>query len=424
MAVESIGALNRLQGRAGDLLYRCWKLRDVLLAGVLGLWVGGFWIAEDGWYHRRGLWVAVPFIVLAADRIVGAVSEVRWLWVVALLLGWQSLSRLWATPPPLEVGGVVDACAVLGLAAGCVVIGRTKALGFWVVGGLAILGAVVVVYSLVAFYGSPARDLGVHRLRNMLVYEEGLNAVLTGMLCAAGAVAGAWFTLSSKGRAGKILWAVVLGIFVFGVMASQSRGPILGLMAGLGVIFFFKRRASLRVGLIVGGAAGVYFLLTVWTAGSGEVLERGSTGRLAIYQWYVERISGLEFLFGRGFGTDSSIPAEELGWFVHHPHSSYLTQLVLGGALGVVLLLAVLAWSWHEAWRQGTRGECLWAALLGCGLITLLVDGAEIFTLHSVPRLEWLMVAFPAALAVGRSLEERPAALRGGSPAGARESRS
>ena len=258
----------------------------------------------------------------------------------------------------------------------------------------------------------------------MLVYEEGLNAVLTGMLCAAGAVAGAWFTLSSKGRAGKIVWAVVLGIFVFGVMASQSRGPILGLMAGLGVIFFFKRRASLRVGLIVGGAAGFYFLLTVWTAGSGEVLERGSTGRLAIYQWYVERISGLEFLFGRGFGTDSSIPAEELGWFVHHPHSSYLTQLVLGGALGVVLLLAVLAWSWHEAWQQGTRGECLWAALLGCGLITLLVDGAEIFSLHSVPRLEWLMVAFPAALAVGRSLEERPAALRGESPAGARESRS
>ena len=203
------------------------------------------------------------------------------------------------------------------------------------------------------------------------------------------------------------MWAIVLGLLVFGVMASESRGPVLGMTAGLGLICFFKRRAFVRVGLLVGGVAGGYFLLTIWVGGPGDILERGSTGRVAIYQWFLERASGLDLLIGQGFGASSSIPEEELGWFVHHPHSSYLTQVVLGGVLGLALLLAVIAWSWCEAWRAGKRGACLWAALLGCGLVTLLVDGEAIFTLHSIPRLEWLMVVFPASLAVGQSFAQR-----------------
>jgi len=385
------------------------------LAGALGFWVAGFWVAEDGWHHRRALWLVFPFVLLGGDQIVRAASGVRWLWLVALLLGWQSLSRSWATPPLGQAGGIGDSIVVFVLAAALVVTGGKKRLGVWIVGGLAILGAVVVLYSLLTFYGSPSRDLGAHRLRNMLVYSDGLNAVLTGMLCAAGAVAGAWFARSGENKARQVSWLIVLAVLVFGVMASQSRGPILGMMAGLAMICFFERRAFILVGLWIGGVAGLYVLLTIGTGGFVEVVdivERGSTGRIAIYQWFLERISGLELIFGRGFGAESSIPEEELGWFVHHPHSSYLAQLILGGALGLALLVAVLGWSWREAWGEGRRGECLWVSLLSCGLITLIVDGGEIFTLHSIPRLEWLMVVFPAALAVGRGLKQGALDLR------------
>jgi len=187
---------------------------------------------------------------------------------------------------------------------------------------------------------------------------------------------------------------------------------MLGLIAGLAVICFFHGRLFLRVGLWIGVVVGFYFLLILWTGGSADlvsvdIVARGSTGRIAIYQWFLERISGPELIFGRGFGAGSSIPKEELGWFVHHPHNSYLTQLILGGALGLALLLAAIWWSWRDAWRQGKRGECLWVALLSCGVVTLVVDGAEIFTLHSVPRLEWLMVVFPAALSAGRAYGSR-----------------
>ena len=396
-----------LQGKTGKSFSYCWKARELLLAGALGFWVAGFWVAEDGWHHRRALWLVFPFVLLGADQIARAVAGARWLWLVALLLGWQSLSRVWADPLVVEQGRIGDSIAVFVLAAALVSTGRKKKLGEWIVGGLAILGAVVVLYSLLVFYGSPSRDLGVHRLRNMLVYTDGLNAVLTGMLCAAGAVAGAWFALSVGKKAHQRLWLIVLGTLVFGLMASQSRGPMLGFIAGLVVICLFHGRAFLRVGLWIGVVVGFYFVLILWTGGSADLVERGSAGRIDIYQWFLERISGLELVFGRGFGAGSSIPKEELGWFVHHPHSSYLTQLILGGAIGLAVLLAVIGWSWRDAWRQGKRGECLWVALLSGGFVPLVVDGAEIFTLHSVPRLEWLMVVFPAALAAGRAYGSR-----------------
>ena len=155
------------------------------------------------------------------------------------------------------------------------------------------------------------------------------------------------------------------------------------------------------------GAGGVYFLTLLRSQqgvdAAGGLLERGATGRLAIYEWFLERLSGLEFLAGRGFGTNSEIPAEELGWLVHHPHSSYLTQFVLGGLIGLALLLVVLGWSVREAWKEGKRRQSLWAALLACGLGSLLFDGAELFTLHSVPRLELLLVVVPACLLAGQA---------------------
>ena len=72
------------------------------MAGALGFWVAGFWVAEDGWHHRRALWLVFPFVLLGADQIARAVAGARWLWLVALLLGWQSLSRVWADPLVVE----------------------------------------------------------------------------------------------------------------------------------------------------------------------------------------------------------------------------------------------------------------------------------------------------------------------------------
>ena len=402
-------AMSWLRGRPREYLTRCWEWRELLLAVALGLWLAGFWVAQDGWYHRRALAWLVPFLLLGADRLVASALSVRWLWAVAVLLAWQALSRSWAEPPLVEAGGAGDAVAVLLLGAALVAVGRRKPFGVWIIGGLAVLGAGVVVYSLGAFYGGPAHALASDRFRNVLVYRDlgGLNPVLTGMLCASGAVAAAWFTLRNNGRRGKIPWSLALAVLVFGMMASQSRGPALGFGAGFGILLFLERRTCLSAGITIIAVVGGYFLAVLWSGVAADVIERGSTGRGAIYQWFLERLSGTELLVGRGFGTVSEIPEGELGWFVHHPHSSYLTQLVLGGLLGLGLLLMVLGWSLREAWREGNRGQSLWAALLACGLVSLLFDGAEMFTLHSVPRLELLLVVVPACLLAGQAFEQQ-----------------
>ncbi|MDP6207378.1 MAG: hypothetical protein QGG01_03675, partial [Roseibacillus sp.] len=340
-----------LRGRPREYLTRCWEWREWLLAVALGLWLAGYWVAQDGWYHRRALVWLVPFLLLGADRMIRA-GAIRWLWAVALLLGWQVLSRSWAEPPLVEAGGAGDAVVVLLLGAALAAVGRRKPFGVWIIGGLAILGAGVVAYSLGAFYGEEGRSLAADRFRNVFVYSEGLNPVLTGMLCASGAVAAAWFTLRNSGWRARIPWSLALAVLVFGMMASQSRGPALGFGSGLGILLFFERRACLSAGITIVATVGGYFLAILWSGVVVDAIARGTTGRVPIYQWFLERLSGMELLVGWGFGTVSEIPAEELGWFVHHPHSSYLTQLVLGGVLGLGLLLVVLGWSLREAWRE------------------------------------------------------------------------
>ncbi len=400
--------MSQLRAGPRGCFNRCWEWREALLAGALGLWLVGFW-AGDGWHHRRALALVLPFLLLGADRVAGTIWEVRWLWAVGLLLGWQTLSRSWADPPLVEVGRPGDAAVLFLLAAAFVAVGRRKDFGIWIIGGLAVLGACLVVFLLGAFYGDPAQALASDRFRNVLIYREfgGLNPVLTGMLCASGAVAAAWFTVRSRGWPSRIPWALALAVLVFGMLASQSRGAMLGFAAGVGALLFFEWRSCRSAVIAIGGAGGFYFLALLRSQqgadAAGGLLERGSSGRFAIYQWFLERLSGLEFVVGWGFGTNGEIPAEELGWLVHHPHSSYLTQFVLGGLIGLVLLLIVLGWSVREAWKEGRRGQSLWAALLACGLGSLLFDGAELFTLHSVPRLELLLVVVPACLLAGQA---------------------
>ncbi|MAT46067.1 MAG: hypothetical protein CMO35_01405 [Verrucomicrobiaceae bacterium] len=408
MRVGSMEGMSRLRGRARECWICCWERREALLALALGLWLFGFWAAQDGWHHRRALILLVPFLLFGMDRMLAVARTVRWLWAVTLLVGWQTLSRVWGEPPLVPAGGTGDSVWVVILGVALVVVGRRGALAVCLIGGLAVLGAAVTAYSLWVFYGDPAHDLAIDRFRNVLVYSEGLNPVLTGMLCSSAAVAAGWFALRSSGWKTGLLWTAVLVVLVFGLMASQSRGAMLGFVVGFGALLLFEWR-SCHIALVpMVLSVAVYFIAVQGGNAAGELIERGSTGRLAIYQWFLDRLSGLEFLTGRGFGTLSEIPEEELGWLVHHPHSSYLTQLVLGGLVGMGLLLLVLFWSIRDSLRLGALGQSLWAPVLACGLGSLLFDGAEIFSLHSVPRLEFLLVVVPACLLAGQASARLP----------------
>ena len=203
----------------------------------------------------------------------------------------------------------------------------------------------------------------------------------------------------------RLFWLAVLLVLVFGLMATQSRAPMLAFGAGFAVLLFFERFRLWRAVLTASVAVLLFFGILVGVRGSeaaSDLVERGSTGRLSIYQWFLQDMGGSDFLVGKGMGTPAVIPEAELGWFVHHPHSSYLCQLYLTGLVGLALLLWILGWAGRSARREALQQESLWLALLVSGAVAVLFDGAQIFSLASVPRVEFLLVAVPAAMVVGK----------------------
>ena len=402
------GGGNRDAGRRlGGCLTLVWAPRELYLALGVGLWLTGYFVA-DGWEQQRAFKWLLPVFLLNGDLLVKSFRETPWLWAGAALLAYQGLSRVWSSGSE-PVSNWLDVGMVLLLMVALIHIGRSETASLAIVGGLTLLCAVVTLYSLIVFYGRPANDLAGDRLRNMLIYGDGLNAVLTGMLCGFGALGAAWFSRRDDWRAPRLLWLTALAVLVFGLMAAQSRGALLAAAVGLGILLLHGRLRLLHAAITVVVSAGAWFVAVRRAAGDGDLVERGSAGRFAIYEWFLERVTLVEGLVGRGMASEVTIPEEELGWFVHHPHSSYLTQFLLTGVIGLAGMLVIIAWAGRRALAQCGRKNPFWFALLASGAVAMIFDCAQMFSLYSAPRLEFLLVVVPAALVMGREVGENKA---------------
>lgn len=393
--------------RGGNRLRGCltfvWASRENCLALAIGLWLAGYFTA-DGWEQRRAFKWLLPFVLLNGDLLVKTFRESRWLWAATALLAYQMLSRLWSSGSEPVANGM-DTAMVFLLLVSLVTIGRKEEAARVVLAGLTILCGGVMLYSLFAFYGHSDYKLTVDRLRNVLIYEDGLNPVLTGMLCAFSAVAAASFSCRDGRRPEHYAWLSLLAILVFALMAAESRGAMLAGGAGVIVLFHYGRRKLVPALLTVALGVAAWFGTVFALQGDGDLIERGSTGRMMIYEWFLERVTLLECVIGRGMAANVTIPEEELGWFVDHPHSSYLTQFLLTGAVGLVLQLALLGWAGWSGIRESFRGNALWLGLLGCGSVALIFDCGQMFSLYSAPRIEFLLAVVPAAILIGVALE-------------------
>lgn len=398
--------MSAIRGRASGCLTLLWGQREAIVALSLGLWLTGYWLLE-GWEARKMLWILVPVLVLfGGDRIVLTVRRNRWLWAVAGLLLYQLSSRMWTAQSTSPVASWHDSLLTFVLIAALVTAATRENVAPRFMGGLAILSPLVAIFSLFGFYLLGGHSFADDRLRIPHIHDHGLNAVLTGLLFGFGALVAAWFTRHGDWRTRRVWWLAATGTGVFALLATQSRGAMLALAAGTVALLFFERsRARAALGAMGGGAVA-YFAVLFWSRGgsdaAGDLLVRGSTGRFAIYDWFLGRMDTADGLVGKGMGTPAVIPEEVFGWLVHHPHSSYLTQLYLTGAVGLGLLIFVLGWATRDALREARHGDTLWVTLLASGTVALLFDCAQIFTLHSDPRLELLLLAVPAALASGR----------------------
>jgi hypothetical protein len=372
--------------------------KTAALAAAAALWVTGAWLAPSGWWHLLSLALLGLALLPHHRSACRWWRQSRWGWALAALVGWQILSVLWSTD-----GGareLLDADEVSVLVSALGIVERTRAwrralipLIVWVALFSAVLG-------LLVFYFVHDRGLAAERFRIPWIHLTGLNAVLTGLLCSFGAVAALGEGARSVGRHDRGVCLVAAGFCVFGVLATRSRGALLALAAGIVVLVWFERRRILPGLLAVVAAVAAHALAMTSGKEATDLLQRGATGRFEIYEWFHGRMDVVDFVVGKGFGTATVIPESQLGWFVEHPHSAYLAQFYLTGAIGLGLLAVVLGAAALSGLRTARRGAAVWLALFATGATGVLFDTALVFSIFTSPRIEPMLVLLPAVFVV------------------------
>ena len=272
-----------------------------------------------------------------------------------------------------------------------------------------------VTASLLIFYQQYA--VSEQRFRLVWRYQPGFNAVTTGLLVGFALVA-AWGPWAHHEKVPA--WGRHLVLLVFGIAlaASESRGALLAVLAAGAVHLARKllidegssKRGTFSIRTLqelLVPCAGflVYWLLAFrqGEASGGDLVNRGSAGRLEIYGIYLSQLSPLDWIFGKG--RIPSLAPEELGWLVHHTHNAYLGQLVSYGVLGAVALALILLFA---LWKIRRTPE---VSLVTFGLVACLFDGGQIVTILSLARWETLVVLVPLIVAVTRIDSVRTASL-------------
>lgn len=384
------------------------QVRTLVPTITLGLWLSAFWYLSEPSSHRWMLsWLVIPSLLFLVRELPTIFKSARWLWLATALLIWQTLSHSWSGGGNDPPGAGLDSLIVFGLIVALIGAARGPALIKVVFPALAVLSAMTSALHLIIFYLPAMRNFTEHRLRNIFFYEDGLNAVLTGFLFAFGAIIAAWLTIQTASRLPRIIHSSALSLSLLGLLATQSRGPMLMFFVGLLCLIIFERK-RLRTPLIATASTilvyfSIFFMANYGQEASLDLFQRGSTGRFEIYQSFLKSMDTQDIFIGTGMGHAPELPEETLGWLVHHPHSVYLTQFYQTGIIGAALLLAVIALAARCALKLARHGESLWLSLLAGGCLAFIFDGGQVFTVYSTARIEILMIAVPAALAVGRA---------------------
>lgn len=372
------------------------------------VWLASFWILNPETWHRIVLgYLVIPSIFLLPAARLRTLLKSIWLAVAGCLLVWQMLSRGWSGGENSPPGWSLDVALVFGLLCALLTVPRERSFDAIFLPMVSILSAAVSLVSLFVFYSPAARSPAVDRLRNVFFHEDGLNAVPTGFLFAFGAMVAVWWLIIFPIHRLRPLIAVAMSSSLLGLLATQSRGPMLMFIVGMLCVICFARKRAIPAlwitSAVTAGYLGILLLTGDGREATLDLVGRGTTGRFDIYRWFLGQMSVRDFLFGTGMARAPVMPAEAIGWEAGHPHSIYLTQLYQTGIVGLSLLLGLLAAGLRAALAMARRGEPLWLCLLGGACSALVFDGAQVFSMYSLPRVEILLVAVPAAIAIGKA---------------------
>jgi len=265
-----------------------------------------------------------------------------------------------------------------------------------IVSGTAVVMAVVSM----AVYDSSLYP-GPDRLKNFGILEHEILAASTYGFAALMLL----YACHLEIRHEKWLKFIGLSMLLMDITMTQSRGPLLALIGAVCIAELIrgKHRKTITTALITALTAGLLMMNQVIDTPAFISRNGGDSYRLQIWQQIWQRVMDAPW-FGLGLSANETIQLAICGC-IPHPHNIFLATMFYGGALGVLLLLALLIHSLFTAYRHYQQhGQIKDIAFLVFGIICGLSDGNKLID-H--PRPMWLYFWLPILLIAAQQTAEQ-----------------
>ena len=204
---------------------------------------------------------------------------------------------------------------------------------------------------------------------------------------------------------GRIYYLGCFGVICLGLLATNSRGAMLGLMLSAGLFVLLAERRLIPLGLA--GLAAMPFVLpaSLWArlASSLTMSDSSSQYRLSIYRAGVDMV---KHYWATGIGVDAFNQVYPLFSFeaanAYHVHNLFLQEFIELGLFGFLVLVLLCLFFFQKLY--GTRGRApkrfamLFAAFFG-GFAGLLLQGMtdHIWFDYSIVLLFWCFMGIGMA---------------------------
>ena len=389
-----------------DGTWREEKVAAYASVGILVFLTSFFWAPTRDFMHVvYGIVFFAPVLLVLLLRRPDYNQYGGWFTGLALLYaGYASISTLWSETPRLEFFAQHFLFLAVWLA-GTAWLAQKRQLRIETVYlVLIVTGAVAsVLYQLVFHLQENPTGYSTSVGTRVYVRDYGAAAnpnTIGILLGATTLIAYVWWLGSVGFKQGAARFALLL-LNALGVLATQSRGPILALAFTLALGFALYRGSS-RKWLIHGVALTA--LVGLVAIGSqqeqlvSEIQERVNSKvfRPTIWSHLIKESVNEHLLFGKGLVKTTRLHIPELKDdlpVTHHAHSAYIDAFYWTGLLGAILMAAHLVFVLLH-WSNTTRllPLFLWFAF---GCLTALVDRPGFFEHLNA---HWFAYWIPAGL--------------------------
>lgn len=197
---------------------------------------------------------------------------------------------------------------------------------------------------------------------------------------------------------GAIVLTLLVAAFIVQTRTALVGAAFLFAVCALYALYHSPKRSSVVLLALLVAMAAAYWVVRdeQWIQ---LLMVRGDSYRIELFEIMTGEWRNCGWLLGCGveFRTAQTLTG---GMAIQHPHSIFVSMGVYTGAVSLGLFLVLMAATlWNAArLREG------WGLYLACALVMLNFDGAKLI---GNPDELWVLVLLPAAMVLGRVVQDR-----------------